>query len=174
MNKYPITPPPELVQQWADRWKALPDADDVCLFSYIANQSARWGADQELEACCAYLQAEIDPLEAVHFRATRRPQPSLKEQALTMLDNEIGLNAEDVALLRRALESLPEGPTVTPDLAIESESDVYNNIPVATDEELSYLYDSIAMAHLLSLRAIYDLGREHGAQAAEADLTENS
>jgi hypothetical protein len=39
------------------------------------------------------------------LRAARRPKPpTLKEQALALLEVELGLNVEDLDLLRRALE----------------------------------------------------------------------
>ena len=43
-NPHPITPPPELVQQWINE-------EDGLTAKHIATQAARWGSDQELEAC---------------------------------------------------------------------------------------------------------------------------
>jgi hypothetical protein len=58
----------------------------------MADKAAQWGADQELEACCEYLQSEIGPLEAAHFRAAMRPKPpSLAEQGLKALGPSVGL-----------------------------------------------------------------------------------
>jgi len=45
MSKHPITPPPELVQQWRN---AAPPFG-LNRETWIATQAARWGADQELE-----------------------------------------------------------------------------------------------------------------------------
>jgi hypothetical protein len=83
-------------------------------FSYthfIATQAARWGADQELEACCAWLKAAIaSPAWVKELRAARRPKPpSLKEQALEALKDieceyVIGVTTSTI---RRALEALP-------------------------------------------------------------------
>jgi len=42
---HPITPPPELVQQWSEKWDAFYGPFAV----YIATQAARWGADQRLK-----------------------------------------------------------------------------------------------------------------------------
>jgi hypothetical protein len=42
-NQHPITPPPELVHQWADM---LASRSDQAIFT----MAAQWGADQELEA----------------------------------------------------------------------------------------------------------------------------
>jgi len=101
-----ITPPPELVQQWAKDRALL--GDDTPLHLYIAARAAQWGADQELEACCLLL----DSPDGISLRAARRPTPSLKEQALLQLDT---LNADlamhgkgcDLSQIRRALEALP-------------------------------------------------------------------
>jgi hypothetical protein len=83
-NNHPITPPPdELVEQWRED-NLTPEN----LANYIATQAARWGADQELEACCAEM-GEWQSLNncygselAEDLRTARRPKPpSLKEQA---------------------------------------------------------------------------------------------
>jgi hypothetical protein len=109
-----ITPPPELVQKWADQWKALPDADAICLLTYIATQAARWGADQELEACCEYMLHEDFHGFAQELRAARRPKPpSLKEQALDALNLMLmfippGDQREQGETIRRALEQLDD------------------------------------------------------------------
>ena len=57
-------------------------------------------ADQELEACCAWLKAAIaSPAWVKELRAARRPKsPSLKEQALEALE------VEDDAMPLRSLE----------------------------------------------------------------------
>jgi hypothetical protein len=85
--------------------------------------AARWGADQELEACCEWT-AIVGGAEAL--RAARRPKPpSLKEQALGALSRADKdaltnpLTGELVALrtilskeqsdtIRRALEALDD------------------------------------------------------------------
>jgi len=97
INQHPITPPPELVQQWADMLSHRSDHD-------VFSLAARWGADQELEACCSEVQWLESTSTAIKIRDRRRPKlPSLKEQALAALeDDDI-----DVYLIRRALEALP-------------------------------------------------------------------
>jgi hypothetical protein len=73
---YP-TPPPELVQQWA----SMSPKNDAVQQNWIeiATQSAQWGADQELEACCKLLELS-DPNAREFLCAARRPKPpSLKE-----------------------------------------------------------------------------------------------
>jgi len=76
-----ITPPPELVRQWMERTEYY---EHTWFYeSYIAEQAARWGADQELEACCEWFVRDWTDIEtADNLRAARRPKPpSLKEQA---------------------------------------------------------------------------------------------
>ena len=110
MTGHPITPPPELVQQW----HAEGFHQDYCSpLKHAIAQAARWGADQELEACCEWA-AEQDRGFDIELRAARRPKPSLKEQALDELDlipthdNEGRTLGADVSIIRRALEALPE------------------------------------------------------------------
>ena len=104
-QEHPITPPPELVQEW------VTDFAPKGMMT-IATQAARWGADQELEACCEWLKAK----EWIHhefsdeLRATRRPKPpGLKEQALAQVESfacsmeTLGMDSD---LIRRALEQL--------------------------------------------------------------------
>ncbi len=79
---YPITPPPELVQQWMR-------VNSAEYEQHIATRAAQWGADQELEACQQWLIEEDQPGFACQLRAARRPKPpSLKEQALKALGPE--------------------------------------------------------------------------------------
>ena len=104
--EHPITPPTELVLQWARQWQQAPyQAKDI--YRHIANAAAQWGADQELEACCA----EVSWFTADKLRAARRPKPpSLKEQALARLTSleelaeSMGHSPDDT--IRRALEQL--------------------------------------------------------------------
>jgi hypothetical protein len=91
-NKHPITPPLELVAKWASS-----------MFGYY--QAAQWGADQELEACCALM--DDWGLDEADLRAARRPKPpSLKEEALERL--ELAKKYIDVEPILRALKALPE------------------------------------------------------------------
>jgi len=106
----PITPPPELVQQWSDI-KPMGDAV-VQNWVKIATQAAQWGADQELEACCEWLcTVERWKTVAEGLRTSRRPQPpSLKEDALAALHgiHDQGPTPEQVVTIRRALEALDD------------------------------------------------------------------
>jgi len=101
-----ITPPTELVEQW-EAETAHTTKDEIW---HVAVQAAQWGADQELEACCEWLQHDYPNIGANALRAARRPKPpSLKEQALNCLvDIEHGATPcpSDFDSIRRALEAL--------------------------------------------------------------------
>jgi hypothetical protein len=120
-QKHPITPPPELVQQWINE-------EDGLTAGHIATQAARWGSDQELEACVDVLRGqwewdalgqctswkEFRDLSEEILRAARRPNPpTLKEQALAELEllrgdaNSMGMGF-DAPAIRRALEALDD------------------------------------------------------------------
>ena len=106
MTDHPITPPPELVQQWFDNMGPDPGP-----FESFAIAAARWGADVELEACCEWLRESLATPSLVEcFLSNRRPKlPSLKEQALEALDRMDQLpTAEDQHIIRRALEQLDD------------------------------------------------------------------
>ena len=113
----PITPPPELVQEWWEEADQYQD-DPKTYFDHVATQAAQWGADQELEAILEMGGQQELPEEDRYFdgftvasiRATRRPKlPSLKKQALAALnvieDKMLGPTTEE-KLIRRALETL--------------------------------------------------------------------
>jgi hypothetical protein len=104
-TQHPITPPPELVEKWANQSPYInPDG-------YIAAQAAQWGADTELEACVNWLDQEGWSGESRHLRAARLPKPpSLKEQALQLLKtyntSSVMLTADQADTIRRALEAM--------------------------------------------------------------------
>ena len=117
-NQHPITPPPELVQEW---WDKVPGTfTSMVDETHLATQAAQWGADQELEACCRWIEDQLCmPPDAradviTQLNGSRRPKPpSLKEQALAELDripthdNEGLTWGVDVFIIRKALEALP-------------------------------------------------------------------
>jgi hypothetical protein len=130
-DQHPITPPPELVEQWREKWSAVCGPFAV----YLATQAAQWGADQrgaateaelqeardkELDACClelvdgiGRLHVEFPSCLAEDLRAARRPKPpSLKEQALALVSHDFSdqpcLSEEGYAIIRRALETLDD------------------------------------------------------------------
>jgi hypothetical protein len=116
--RHPITPPPELVQQWATISPLNFDDENWGYELFIAHHAAQWGADQELEACCEYLVrcAQWEPEDVEELRAVRRPKPklaSLKEQALALIDScndpdNDYLDDNSLAIIRRALEQLDD------------------------------------------------------------------
>ena len=109
INEPPITPSPELVQQWAST-QAF-DIAPAWMLNDVATQAAQWGADQELEASVSWLIENQNPRWAHALRAARRPKsPSLKEDALAALHgiHDQGPTPEQVVTIRRALEALPD------------------------------------------------------------------
>jgi len=108
-QQHRISVPQELLNQWC-QWE--PEQTPEGLWRKIATQSAQWGADQELEACCEWTTVWISAPEASQLFAARRPKPpSLKEQALNLITNHecIGsiLMTDDIKTIRLALEALP-------------------------------------------------------------------
>jgi hypothetical protein len=115
MTDHPITPPPELVEQWVQATES-----NDCIGAFPTNfekriciAAAQWGADQELEACCEWLDegfGDVGNFPAT-LRASRRPKPpSLKELALEIVKcypKDLWSESE-VDTIRRALEALPE------------------------------------------------------------------
>ena len=103
-----ITPPLELIQEWACMLEQRSDA-------HVFTKAVQWGADQELEACCEWLVCNYNYPEAGNpLRTARRPKPpSLKEQALTALHavatgaNDTREQHQDLDTIRKALEALP-------------------------------------------------------------------
>ena len=88
---HPITPPPELVQQWFHEAQRNGDPDVVCWMQATAAKAAQWCADQELKACCEWVKSKhwIEPEFADELHAARRPKsPSLKKQITEALYSE--------------------------------------------------------------------------------------
>jgi hypothetical protein len=97
-ENHPITPPPELIEQWMQDHATNYD---------LARHAARWGADQELEACC--LLMDDWGLDGEDLMQCRRAKPkSLKEQALDLLDKaeDPFWDINDFSIVRRALEQI--------------------------------------------------------------------
>ena len=134
-QQHPITPPDELLEKWRAAASNVPASLSTDpggrrdYIDHIATQAARWGADQELEACCEQMHSIPSPL-GVPFgkmasnalRAARRPKapspkaPSLKEQAkeawLRFMNpyghDSAEQEANDYDTIRRALEQLDD------------------------------------------------------------------
>ena len=105
-NQSLITPSQELVQQWFKRFESAESL--AVLFCSIFQD----GANQELEACLGEVSFLNSQALADRVRAARRPKPlSLKEQSIALLDliqgNQKAWQLEDLDLIRRALEALP-------------------------------------------------------------------
>jgi hypothetical protein len=120
---FPITPPPELIEDWIEiakpePWKCPPNPNVLCTLA------AQWGADHQLKADAKWLDQNslnaphltITPIGKCLVKEMRPKPPSLKEQALQELDKvdmlwateEFGqetLNSLDI--IRRAIESIP-------------------------------------------------------------------
>jgi len=114
----PITPPPELRRQWLDNdhFSMVTGTHDLMSITRdrlnsVMDQSAQWGADTELEACCGALDELNDGFWSEKLRAARRPwPPSLKESALIEFDSLLGDSKDEgAAIILRALEALPNG-----------------------------------------------------------------
>ena len=110
-NHSPITPPTELVGEWLCSedypWGPLEQASVTITtnrLQNVATQAARWGADQELEACC-----ELVPGLTNYLRDARRPKlPSLAKRALHILGTHGDLSCAEHDTIRRALEALDD------------------------------------------------------------------
>jgi hypothetical protein len=94
-------------RQWSTKYIETPMS-----FADLVNEVARWGADQELEACCEWLDKRFqrDPFFSKELCAARRPKPpTLKEQALESVKRfELGQDElSNLAVIRRAIEALP-------------------------------------------------------------------
>ena len=112
-TEHPITPPLKLMQQWATEYWGNPGESIGEGEKYIATQAARWGADEELEACLDQLRRwGIQGVE--NLRNTRRPKPpSLAEQAIAELDvavirGDCITTSDAIPSLRAALKRLQE------------------------------------------------------------------
>ncbi len=111
-TNHPITPPPELVQKWTSLSNEMEGSE---VWMLLATFAAEWGADQELEACCQWLEENCGRWELpLSLRAGRRPKPkSQKQQALEALDaldcvSETSVAEEKIHILRRIIEEFPE------------------------------------------------------------------
>ena len=109
---HPITPPPELVARlWREASAGRDDAPIGEIFNHGVYIAHRAGADQELEACCAWVDYHCSKDASLDLRDASRPKPSLKEQALHELNdvyNRDKIDDSTYGTICRALEALPE------------------------------------------------------------------
>ena len=108
-EQHPITPSPELVTSLRNSAPhGIRDAG-VTRELWLINHAYAAGANQELEACCAWLP-KMPPWSANDLRKHRRPKPpSLKEQALEALvsiNSNFHVYGSDIETIRQALEAL--------------------------------------------------------------------
>ena len=115
-SDHPITPPPELVQQWWEQADQYQD-DPKTYFDYVATEAAQWGADQELLACGNYLKqcAAWEEEDVTEFYNYRRPRPlSLKELALESVKRFeksgefFSDQMRELEFIRKALETIDD------------------------------------------------------------------
>jgi hypothetical protein len=102
-ENHPITPPSELLQLWFEQHHDYDKGINELLI-----EAAQYGADQELQACCEWLSVPC-PSYGRELRNARRPKPpSLKQQALALLDRaeDPSWDIKDFSVVRRALEQL--------------------------------------------------------------------
>jgi hypothetical protein len=112
-QEHPITPPPELFAEWLAEAKRLhPGESTGFIAGKIARLAYQAGADQELEACCEWVDSFQNKfVHARDLRLVRRPKtPSLKEQALEALAHILNNSSTQLGVdtIRRALEQLPD------------------------------------------------------------------
>jgi len=119
-QQHPISPPPELVQQWVDTYFGGRISQSNFHLD-IATRAAQWGADQQLAKDAEWLDQHA--LDAPHLKITpvgaslkeaMRPKPqSLKEQAIQALELftsfiESADKREEADIIRRALEQIDD------------------------------------------------------------------
>ena len=111
---HPITPPPELVERLRnDAPRGIRDAG-VTRERHLVTAAARWGADQELEACRD--KVNLWSGDGDRLYAARRPKPpSLAEQGFNAaqemsdcMSHGFVPKRSDLDTIRRALERLQE------------------------------------------------------------------
>ena len=105
-KQHPVTILADTITEWRTFYRKTYKGN-LSEIDYIAANSAQWGADKELDACCAW----IGPLGIKGgdtLRRARRPKPpSLKQQALEILDDcSDRLDGAHENIIRRALEQL--------------------------------------------------------------------
>lgn len=112
-NQHPIAPPEELRDEWESEWHHQRGQDTY--EEFMAKQAARWGADQELEACVEWLQDPDLNVDTYKLRAARRPSAqSLKEQALESVKRFeksgefFSYQMRELEFIRKALEQLDD------------------------------------------------------------------
>ena len=109
MTDHPITPPPELVEQWASEFYGTAIAPGEAAID-IATQAAQWGADEELQACINFVYDNelCDPNFYNDLRAARRPKP-LSLESLKRFEESGEFFSDqmcELGFIRKALETI--------------------------------------------------------------------
>ncbi len=96
-QQHPITPPPsELVLQWIGEFFGCTAGGELSDSErFLTTRAAQWGADQELEACCEWLDCEGWSGESRQLRAARRPKPEPQrptDEEILALSQEHGVS----------------------------------------------------------------------------------
>ena len=109
-----IVPPTDLMKQWQHE----ADFQFQPTYKYVATEAAQWGANRQLEKDAEWLDANalftnhliITPSGDALRQVMRPKPPSLKEQALALLDKaeDPSWDINDFSIVRKALEQLPE------------------------------------------------------------------
>jgi hypothetical protein len=95
-NKVTITPTRELIGEWMTKEFGYSTAIDLeGMKLSIAKHAAQWGADCELDACCALM--DDWGLEESDLRAARRPKPAPTDEELYELWEESGFESDRFA-----------------------------------------------------------------------------
>lgn len=121
MTDHPITPPSrEQVGKWLceDGYPWDPNLQATITITTgrlqnVATQAARWGADQEFEACCSEILAiagvfgdRVDDWSSVVELLRDGRRPGLRERAIQAVDRAVFSDPEDKNLIICALERL--------------------------------------------------------------------
>lgn len=101
MTNHPITPPPGMVNEWVRMLEFLPDKQ-------VFSLAAQWGADTQLQMDADWVTMQTsNQMSAEHLKAEMRPKPpSLKEQALLVLEDMSYIDSAHYNIIRKALEGI--------------------------------------------------------------------
>ena len=118
----PITPPPDLVQEWIKEPQYMTEDQlgkrmnlismNEVKFREIIDKISQYSADQELEACAEWVGSLFHGHKtwADELRAARRPKPqtlnSIALQMLSTIERDAHYLPEITDTIRRALEAL--------------------------------------------------------------------
>ena len=116
----PITPPPDLVQEWIDEPQYMTEDQlgkrmnlismNEVRFREIIDKVSQYGADMELAACCEWLFMNgYNVTTSARLRAARRPPaPDGAIAVLDDLDRMFDLPSGHYNTLLSALTALPQ------------------------------------------------------------------